>query len=385
LNSSNFRVDENILNKLLNPEDRKDLLDDIFKKLESLSSSEIIELEFLEISTGRIPVITINKLNDLSQIERVFLFTGAQHNEYNGLFGQIAFLSELSANNSIDLLPQNSAIVLFPLMNPYGFLNPRRDNKSGYYLKSGANLNRCWRRTFIPNFVENNEEVDLNPIPENSMAFKYFIQKYWDREIELYIVDFHETSLFRRFSEDMAKNLNAFYKFEHPYQMWTVQYLTKYEDLPKREPLFVKPSQCIDHLHFNLNINQGEKLREDFKKAWEKNKDKLPFYYVFTRKSKDFCKSIAKKVQDNLKDILWDIRKPAHQHVANHGCIVCLGYSTSRPKTYTCELEVDKQFFNLFEEAEKCNSDKAYFTKKLKNINITVEIVKETIKQAISS
>ncbi len=387
MNSSNYHIDKDILNKLLIPQERKKLLNEIFNKLELFNKSDFVELEYLKISDGKIPVLTINKPKSLDQLKRVFIFVGSQHNEYSGLFGMISYLTEsVSTNNSELLLKDkiNTMMIFFPLMNIYGFLNPRPDNKSGYYLKNGDNLNRYWRNTFIPNYIEKDEDNNPYIIPENALVFKNFIQEYWERDLEIFLIDFHETSLLRRFTEDMVKNLNAFYKLEHYYKMWIVEYLVKRENLPKREPLFVKPHPDLDHHHFNITINQGEQLRENLKVAWEKNKDTLPFAYIYNYKSGDFCRSIARNVQSKLKDLIWDIRQPAFLHPEDHGCFVCLGHSTQRPKTFTFELECDKQFFNLLEEIEKCKSNQVYFNKKIDNVNKTIEIVRETIKAVVN-
>jgi len=386
LNKLDYYIDANILKKILNPEDRNNLLEEIYEIFDNFNKNDLIELVFLEISDGKIPVLIINKPKDLNQLKRVFIFVGSQHNEYSGLFGMISYLNELVSTNNSEILPKdkiNTMIILFPLMNPYGFLNPRPDNKSGYYLKNGDNLNRYWRKTFIPNFREKDEDNNPYIIPENALVFKNFIQKYWERDLEICLIDFHETSLLRRFTEDMVKELNAFYKLEHYYKMWIVEYLIKREDLPRREPLFMKPHKDLDHHHFNITINQGEQLRENLREVWKKNKYKLPFAYIYNYKSGDFCRLIARKVHSKLKEFMWDIRQPAFLHPEDHGCFVCLGHSTRRPKTFTCELELDKQFFNLFEEIEKCKSSQVYFDKKIDNINKTIDIVKETMKTAV--
>ncbi len=387
MNNSNYYIDKDILNKLLIPQERKKLLNEIFNKLELFNKSDFVELEYLEISDGKIPVLTINQPKSLDQLRKLYIMVASQHNEYCGLFGQISYLFELTSTKNKDLISnelKNSMIILFPLMNPYGFLNPRPDNKFGYYLKNGDNLNRYWRKTFIPNFREKDEDNNPYIIPENALVFKNFMQKYWERDLEIYLIDFHETSLFRRFTEDMVKNLNAFYKLEHYYKMWIVEYLVKRENLPKREPLFMKPHPDLDHHHFNITINQGEQLRDNLKEAWEKNNDKLPFAYIYNYKSGDFCRSIARNVQSKLKDLMWDIRQPAFLHPEDHGCFVCLGHSTRRPKTFTFELECDKQLFNLLEEIEKCKSNQVYFNKKIDNINKIIDIVRETIKAAVN-
>ncbi|MCK4239927.1 MAG: hypothetical protein KAX33_12435, partial [Candidatus Lokiarchaeota archaeon] len=215
MNKLNYYIDANILKKILNPEDRNNLLEEIYEIFDNFNKNDLIELVFLEISDGKIPVLTINKPKSLDQLKKVYIMVGSQHNEYCGLFGQISYLFELTSTKNKDLISnelKNSMIILFPLMNPYGFLNPRPDNKSGYYLKNGDNLNRYWRKTFIPNYIEKDEDNNPYIIPENALVFKNFIQKYWERDLEIYLIDFHETSLLRRFTEDMVKNLNAFYK-----------------------------------------------------------------------------------------------------------------------------------------------------------------------------
>lgn len=387
MNKLDYYIDANILKKILNPEERNNLLEEIYEIFDNFNKNDLIELVFLEISDGKIPVLTINKPKSLDQLKKVYIMVGSQHNEYCGLFGQISYLYGLISTNNSEFLPKEleySMMIFFPLMNPYGFLNPRPDNKFGYYLKNGDNLNRYWRKTFIPNYIEKDEDNNPYIIPENALVLKNFIQEYWERDLEIYLIDFHETSLLRRFTEDMVKNLNAFYKLEHYYKMWIVEYLVKREVLPKREPLFVKPHPDLDHHHFNITINQGEQLRENLKEAWEKNNDKLPFAYIYNYKSGDFCRSIARNVQSKLKDLMWDIRQPAFLHPEDHGCFVCLGHSTQRPKTFTFELECDKQFFNLLEEIEKCKSNQVYFNKKIDNINKTIEIVRETIKAVVN-
>jgi len=386
LNDSNFHIDKEILNKLLSPDKRNDLLNEIYRRLESINESDFVELEYLNITDGKIPVLTVNKPQSLEQLKKVLILVGAQHNEYSGMYGQISYLTELVSSSNRRLFPLNqkqSMMIFFPLMNPYGFLNPKLDNKSGYYLENGHNLNRYWRKLFITNYIEKDEETDPYIMPDNALVFKNFLHDYWEREIEIFLIDFHETSLFRRFSLDLVKNLNAFYKLDHHHKMWIVEYLIKKEDIPKREPFFVKPHSCINHHHFNITINQGEQLKENFIKAWDRNKDKLPFGYACNYKSGDICKVIAQKVQSNLRNIIWDIRKPTFIHPEDHGCLVCMGHSTRRPNTYIFELELDKQLFNLFEENEKCKRDQNYFNKKIENINSTIDIVVETIKQAV--
>jgi hypothetical protein len=47
------------------------------------------------------------------------------------------------------------------------------------------------------------------------------------------------------------------------------------------------------------------------------------------------------------------------------------------------EIESHKQFFNIFDEIEKSKTDPNYFDDKLKSINISLELVVESIKVMI--
>ena len=93
-------------------------------------------------------------------------------------------------------------------MNPYGFLNPSKDNKSGYYLKNSSNLNRFWRRTFAPEYKNFNDDQIEYPIPEHAKIVKKILNKYWVKEdIPIYVLDFHETSLLERIPKELNREL----------------------------------------------------------------------------------------------------------------------------------------------------------------------------------
>ncbi len=133
-----------ILKQLLDIHKRQLLFDEILECLKELNELEDLKCETYTISEGIIPVVTISKSLDISKIKYLKLFVAAQHNEYNGLFGIINFL-KLIKDKKIkidDILIKNQVLIFLPLMNPYGFLNPSKNNKSGYYLKNGTNLNR---------------------------------------------------------------------------------------------------------------------------------------------------------------------------------------------------------------------------------------------------
>jgi len=82
--------------------------------------------------------------------------------------------------------------------------------------------------------------------------------------------------------------------------------------------------------------------------------------------------------------MLWEIYEPSisHQHIY-HGCIVLMNDATSRPNVYSMEIESHKHFFNIFEEIEKSKINPNYFEDKLRSINISLELVVESIKEMI--
>ena len=129
-----------VLQKLLNPNKREILYLEILSKLKECSQLPFVNYKERDTFEGTIPFILLKNPEE-KEIKQVKVFVGAQHNEYNGLFGIIKFLNLLNAQKLKKYL-QNQILLFFPLMNPYGFLNPREDNKSGYYLKNGTNLNR---------------------------------------------------------------------------------------------------------------------------------------------------------------------------------------------------------------------------------------------------
>ena len=52
-------------------------------------------------------------------------------------------------------------------------------------------------------------------------------------------------------------------------------------------------------------------------------KGKLPFYFCYNDKSKNYCLKLANIVYNNLKEKLWETYFPAfNHHFINHGCFV---------------------------------------------------------------
>ena len=379
------------LKKLLNISDRKTLYDEILKKFQSFNNLEHVQYNEYEISDGIIPVLTITKNLDINQIKNVKLFIGAQHNEYNGLFGILEFFEILQEGEikTSDVFHNKQILIFMPLMNPYGFLNPQKSNKSGYYLRNGENLNRFWRRAFVPEFKNGMEDLDEYPPPEQVKIVKDLLDDFWKNEtIPIYILDFHETSLLERFPIELNKNLSSYYKFDHWLKEGIIFNIIKLYNIPySRKPLFFKCNPSADHTHINLTYKQIETVSEKLQEYLSKNYGlgKLPFYFCYSNKSKDYCRRLANKVYDKLKDKLWETNFPAFDHsFINHGCFINMSDATAREKVISMELESQKQFFNIFDEIEKSKSESDYFEKKLDLINLSIELALETIKELIN-
>ena len=194
---------------------RTELFERIVEKFERFGKIDHLSFRLYKMLEGSIPVITIGEKAQIQDVKYVKVFIGAQHNEFNGLFGIIEYL-EMLENGRVEIqkiIEQNQVVIFFPLMNPYGFKNPSRDNKSGYYLKNGSNLNRFWRRIFVPDYEAAENDLIEYDLPEHTKIVETVLSPYWNIEvIPIYIVDFHETSLLERFPRDLSINLTVLYK-----------------------------------------------------------------------------------------------------------------------------------------------------------------------------
>ncbi|MFX0081445.1 MAG: hypothetical protein ACFE94_06815 [Candidatus Hodarchaeota archaeon] len=385
-------INAEILKDLLFLPNRRKIFDKILNTLKNFSHlSDIHYFEF-DISEGKIPVIVIAKSLNPEEVSYLKLFVGAQHNEYNGLFGIIEFLKmiEKSIIPLDEILINNQIIIFAPLMNPYGFLNPKNNNKSGYYLKNGTNLNRYWRRTFAPGYK--NDENDLNnyPIPEHARILYNILEKYWKKNnIPIYILDFHETSLLERFLTDLTNNLqkkSITYKFSHWLKEGIIFNIVKLYNIPySRKPLFYRCNSNADHTHINFTIRQLDTVYQHLQEYISQNHGKLAFYFCYSNRSKEFCEKLASNVYNRLTDILWETYFPAfNHHFHDHGCFVNMNDATKRKGVYSMELESQKQFFDIFDEVDKSKTDSNYFENKIKIIKMSTQLVVESIRELLN-
>lgn len=386
-----IEMDLETLKSLLDISNRDLLYNKILTELEQVKNLDFISYQNYKTAEGIIPLIKISNNSKIDDIKHVKIFVGAQHNEYNGLFSIFEFFKLLRAGkiNIKKIIRTDQVLYFLPLMNPFGFLNPNKNNKSGYFLKNGSNLNRFWRRTFVPEYKNGMKDLDKLPIPEHVLVVKKILQKYWDnKEIYLYILDFHETSLLKRFLIELSTNLNLFYKFDHWLKEGIILNIIKLYDIPYyRKPLFFKCNPSTDHTHLNLSQKQFQMVFEKLHDYMSRNlgKQKLPFYFCYSNKSRDYCQKLANIIYNKLKQKLWETYFPAFSHnFQDHGCFVRMSDATSRPRVYSMSLESEKHFFNIFEEIQKSKSDPNYFNNKLNLIDVSIELALETIKEMIN-
>ena len=381
-----------ILTQILDLPNRRLLFEEILNTLKSFSKLEDIHYTDYDTSEGKIPVITIAKSLNPEETRYLKLFIGAQHNEYSGLFGIIEFLDKIEKSivDLEDILINNQILIFAPLMNPYGFINPKKDNKSGYYLRNGTNLNRYWRKTFAPEYESGEDEINQYPTPEHVKILYSVLKKYWERDdIQIYILDFHETSLLVRFKADLIANLQKdliSYKFSHWLKEGIIYNIIKLYNIPySRKPLFIRSTPNADHTHINLTVNQLESVIQNLQEFAVKNEKKLPFYFCYSNRSKEFCERLAQNVYNKLKDVLWETYFPAfNHHFHNHGCFVNMNDAIKRKGVYSMELETQKHFFNIFDEIEKSKADINYFENKIRMFKMSIQLVVKSINEILT-
>jgi hypothetical protein len=381
-------IDSKIIERLLDLDTRHMFYEEILNILKNYSTMRNFNYVEIETSEGRIPVIMIAKYLNPDDINYVKIFLGAQHNEYNGLFGILEFLTMVESETIPlnDILREDQLLIFAPLMNPYGFINPRTDNKSGYYLKNGLNLNRYWGEVFAPGQLSERGNLNRNLIPEHAISFRKLIEKYWiDENVQIYILDFHETSLLERYLNELVNDLQVksiTYKFSHWLKEGIISNVIKLNGIPfSREPLFYKSSPNADHTHINLTMKQLEEVTEMLQEFISANNGKLAFYFCYNNKSKDFCERLANIVYNNLREMLWETCAPSYIHnITKHGCIVNLSDLDIRQGVYSMELESEKLFFNIFNEIERAKIEKDYINRKSQKFNQSIQLVINSIK-----
>ncbi|MHA2390781.1 MAG: hypothetical protein ACXAEX_02330 [Promethearchaeota archaeon] len=380
------------LRDILQLNNRHTLFEKILFNLRKFSNSENIDYFQFETSEGIIPLIRIAKSLNIEQVDRVKVFLGAQHNEYNGLFGIIEFLNVIRASEVIsDEIQLDNQIIFFaPLMNPYGFLHPKKENKSGYYLRNNTNLNRFWRRTFAPEYKNGESDLNKHLLPEHTMILKKMLEKFWKREnIHIYFLDFHETSLLKRHSVNLINNLkekSITYKFSHWLEEEIIRNIIHLYEIPiSMKPLYYRCNPNTDHTHLSLSFKQIDIVYERLQEYIENNNKKLPFYFCYSQRSKEFCEKLANNIYLKLKDILWETKFPAYNHYFNdHGCLVNMNDATHRTGVFSIELESEKHFFNIFDEIHKSKNETNYLEEKLKIMNKSIQLVVASIREMVN-
>ena len=114
------------LKDLLNISKRQKLFEKILDFLEQLNNINDIVYEIFNISEGTIPIIYIGKNFDVDKVKYVKIFVGAQHNEYNGLFGILEFL-KMVQNQNISVNEISSSL---HRKGRFSFISLRNSSKS---------------------------------------------------------------------------------------------------------------------------------------------------------------------------------------------------------------------------------------------------------------
>ena len=145
-----------------------------------------------------------------------------------------------------------------------------------------------------------------------------------------------------------------------------------------------KYNQSDNHTYLNLSLKQLKLVYNKLQQYITTNRGKLPFYFCYSDKSKDYCQKLAGNLYQKLNPFLWETYYPSFDHhFHDHGCFVKMSDATSRKYVYTMELESQKHFFNIFEEIEKSKLNPKYFENKLNYINLSLKLALEAIKEMI--
>ncbi len=103
------------LKGLLDTANRQQLFEEILKQLKEFGNSDYAKYDLFETSEGPIPVVILSKKIEPQNVRNVKVFVGAQHNEYNGLFGIIEFLKliEKKEINITKILENDQTLIFF--------------------------------------------------------------------------------------------------------------------------------------------------------------------------------------------------------------------------------------------------------------------------------
>lgn len=367
-------LNEQVIIDLLYPERRGEILVKISQFMKEIAKN--IEIEYRELRFKGIDLTSPILIQEKRTPSAPFLLCiGAQHNEFNGTFGILDFLSA----DKVSLLKQwqegtGGGFCFIPILNLTGFLEPIVENKWGYYVKgvqnskvatqNWANCNRFWDKILELDIFEQFE----NDIPEENRIVGELLYKsrYADSfpQAPLIVLDFHETSLPYRTRKEMAQNFNLDYAVN---DSW-IRKLT-FED-----------ALSYGKLPFTSEINL--KIIEDVKSALFKMNSTIEdttFYFCFySPYSEEMAKFIDQRLQKKFAPYLWY----AHRRTVSHGrkidgCFVSA--NMSHPWMSALEIEMRKCFFNLEEERAQYEKNAFYGKKLLKILRMNTELASNAI------
>jgi hypothetical protein len=369
-------IDDNIIEKLLYPQQRINLFLKIANILQKKADSLQINYKKLRLNDSNyIPVIFQRKLNPSAPF---ILIQGAQHNEYNGTFGIIDYLNSKSVDSILEWCKNTGGGFCFiPILNVKGFLNPNRENKWGYFTTNperinndeiNLNTNRFWDKTIDYKILNDSK---YNIPEENRLLGNFLLNLREVRDMpnsKFIILDFHETSLPYRFRKDMEIKFDIDYSIrDHWLKGWVLETALLYKNVPfinkVSKPVVKLVRDALSNLNKNIDL-------------------KTMYFLLFTPHSRKFAQYISNKVENRYKAKLWFSTKYCFYHkYPLNGCY-CTA-NMNRPWINAIEIEARKIFFDLEKERNNFENINGYKDHLISHLTLNSRIASKIIKFAI--
>ncbi|TFF86554.1 MAG: hypothetical protein EU551_01210 [Promethearchaeota archaeon] len=369
-------IDEDIIKDLLYPERRIELFLNIDKLLKKLAASLQINYKRLSLNDSNyIPILFYRKSKSSAPF---ILIQGAQHNEYNGTFGIIDYLSSKNVESLLEWCENTSGGFCFiPILNVKGFLNPIKENKYGYYTNNPRginnnektlNTNRFWDKT-VEYKILNASKYN---IPEENRLLGNFLLDI--REVKntprskFIILDFHETSLPYKFRKEMEIKFDTDYSIrDHWLKGWILETVLLYKSIPfinkVSKPVVKLVRDALSDLNKDIDL-------------------KTVYFLLFTPHSRKFAQYISNKVENIFKTKLWFSTKYCFYHkYPLNGCY-CTA-NMNRPWINAIEIEARKIFFDLEKERNNFENINWYKDHLISHLTLNSKIASKIIKLAI--
>lgn len=298
-----------------------------------------------------LPVVFSEKIRPNGPL---LVLIGAQHNEYNGLFGLLHFFR----NNGIEKLSEwqeytNGGILVSPITNVHGFLYPNKENKWGYFVDQNSkgrrvNSNRHWDKTLSYHVIQKNQRF-IPVINRNLGSLILSLRKPTVKaENPVYLMDFHETSLVYRYWLDMSQNLSKEYRINHWIKRWLLSESSAY--LHQKKVLNGKYSTSSHYASLRQYLNENLDHLQD------------KTFYFFTAANQfamELTTMIDQRIYRNWSHELFPLDKRVFKSpYKKKGDFV--DASSHREWISAVAVEMRKLFYNLEKERVACENSKNY-------------------------